>query len=67
MDYLSDLDAILQVKSLHCKLDHLPFDVISEVIQPIEFLTKEDYNQSMDTVTCKVDIFQGEVAAQGVA
>jgi len=38
--YLSDLDAILQVKSLHFRLDHLPFNVISEVIQPVEFLGK---------------------------
>jgi len=43
VDYLSDLDAILQVKSLHCKLDHSLFDVISEVVQLIEFLGKVLY------------------------
>jgi len=40
VDCLSDSDEILRMKSLHYKLNHLPFDVIGEVIQPIEFLGK---------------------------
>jgi len=40
VDYLSDLDAILQVESLHRKLNRSPFDVISKMILPVEFLGK---------------------------
>jgi len=40
VDYLSDSDAILQVESSHCILNRSPFDVIGEVIWPVELLGK---------------------------
>jgi len=38
-----DSNSVLQVESLHCILNHSPFDLIREVVGPLEFVGEVVY------------------------